>query len=333
MRHRLALVAPLLALSAACGGPPPVAPPPAPRARPCFTIQAGGSALRKDEAQSLLAKLVGQVRLTPEDEALRAPKSLQDVRAMLKRDLVYFYPAGAAYARSLGTLEGRFVEAQLELLLGDAMLIASQVLVDEEAWVGPHLRLARASLAGEGELPTTDRGRMLAQLIAAAEEGNTLENALGIVAPIHVARGAALVRSLREEAPRDARTAMLLAEYHRMRGEWGEFERAVAAAESVERAPSLCYLRAMEQLERYRNRSAAVAALRGCLRERPKFVRAQAALVLAADRPEDLAREIAQLRTMDEDHYLVMLLAPTLAADEELLRMAGAEGKGTDAAR
>lgn len=246
---------------------------------------------------------------------------------MLKRDLVYFYPAGAAYAKTLGTLEGKLAEAQLELLLGDAMLVASQLLTNQEAWLGGHLRIARANLAGEAREATTDRGRLLAQLIRAVEEGNTIADALGTVAPLHVARGAELVRELKTEAPTDVRTAMLLAEYHRLRGEWTEFDAAIRAAAGAERAPSLCYLRAMERLERQRDAGSAAVALRECLRIRPKFVRAQAALALVASRPEDLARELTLLKAMDEDHYLVMLLDPTIAADQELLRVSGAGGR------
>ncbi|MDF2697010.1 MAG: hypothetical protein K0S65_5393, partial [Labilithrix sp.] len=49
--------------------------------------------------------------------------------------------------------------------------------------------------------------------------------------------------------------------------------------------------------------------------------RAQAALVLMATNPSDGLREVERLKAMNQDHYLVMLLEPTLAADEELMRM------------
>lgn len=319
----------LAATLVGCGTVPPPVPKPAIAAppkpsTPCFTLH-GGTELRAPDAQKMLVDLVANIRFAPEDEALRAPKSMKDVKAILRRDLVYFFASGAAYARSLGTLEGRLAEAQLELLLGDSMLVASQVLSNQAAWVGGHLRVARANLAGEGAVPSTDRGRMLAQLIVAVEEGNKIADALGVVAPLHLARGAELVRELRKEAPNDVRTALLLAEYHRLRGEWTEFDVAMRVAEGAERSPALCYLKAMEQLERFQNPQAATSALRDCLRTRPKFVRAQAALVLVAARPEAGARELARLKQMDEDHYLVMLLEPTIAANQELLRMSGAK--------
>lgn len=333
-KPRVAVTFALMAL-AACGTPPPRSPAkpevsiPEAKVRPCFTLRAGDE-LRPKDAQKLLASLVENVHLGPEDEALRQPKSLRDVKAMLRKDLVYFYANGAAYARTLETLEGRLAEAQLELLLGDAMLVASQVLTNQHAWVGGHLRVARANLAGESRDTTSDRGRMLSQLIRAVEEGNAISDALGAVAPIHIARGAELVRALQKEAPTDVRTVMLLAEYHRMRGEWTEFDAAIRVAESAERAPSLCYLKSMALLERDKKPQAAAKALRECLVQRPKFVRAQAALVLVASRPEGLARELALLKTMDEEHYLVMLLEPTLAANQELLRLS--EGSAPRAA-
>jgi hypothetical protein len=331
---RLAAALALMALTA-CGPPPqhsPSKPPasvPVARVRPCFKLHVGNE-LRPKDAQALLASLVENIHLGPEEEALRHPKSLRDIKAMLRKDLVYFYANGASYAKTLDTLEGRFAEAELELLLGDAMLVASQVLTNQHAWVGGHLRVARANLAGESHDASSDRGRTLAQLIRAVEEGNAISDALGTVAPIHVARGAELVRALQKEAPSDVRTVTLLAEYHRMRGEWTEFDAAIRVAESAERAPSLCYLKSMALLERDRKPPAAVKALRECLIQRPKFVRAQAALVLVASRPEGLARELARLKTMDEEHYLVMLLEPTLAANEELLRLS--EGSAPRAA-
>ena len=138
-----------------CGAPPPAAP-----ARPCFTIR-GDSELRAKDAKKTLDELVGHILLAPEDEALRNPKSLADVKAILRRDTVYLFPNAAAFARSLSSLDGRFSEATLELLMGESQLVASQVLTTQAAWVGGDMRIARANLASEGGVPTTDRGRML----------------------------------------------------------------------------------------------------------------------------------------------------------------------------
>jgi hypothetical protein len=316
-----------LATLAACGGRPPPARP----ADPCFTIR-GDAELRSKDANKTLEDLAEHIQLSAEDEALRHPRSFADVRTILRRDVVYFFANAAAYARSLDTLEGRFSEAQLELLLGESQLVASQVLSTQEAWVGADLRVARANLAGEGPSPTTDRGRMLARLIRAVEEGNKIADALGVVAPSHLARGAEVIRRLRVEAPNDVRTSMLVAEYHRLRGEWTEFDGAMKAAESADRAsPAIPYLRGMEQLERHRRPDLGAAIMRECLARYPRFVRAQAALVLMATTPAESLRELHRLKQMNQDHYLVMLLEPTLAAEKELFRMQG--GGPRDAAR
>lgn len=303
---------------AALPAPPPAKPV---RSTPCFVVHEGRD-IREPDAKKTLAELVVNLKLSPADEALRTPKSLDDVRSILRRDLVYFYPEAAAFARGLGTVDGKIAEAQLELLLGDAMLVASQVLTNQEAQVGAHLRIARANLAGlAGEGASTERSRTLFGLVRAVEEGNKIADALGVVAPTHVARGAELVRELRQEAPKDPRTALLSAEYHRMRGEWAEVDEALKSADIPERASALCYLKAMEQLERFRNPRAATAALRDCLRDHPKLVRAQAALVLVATGLEGGARELERLKKMDQDHYLVLLLEPTLSADREIVHV------------
>lgn len=327
---RRLLLAVLLTTSAGCGDKPPARDP----SRPCFTIHepAGAAGLRAADAKKMLDELVERLHLSPDDEALRNPRSVQDVKQILRRDLVYFFPAAAAYARSLNTREGRFDEARLELFLGESQLLASQILNTQEAWVGTDLRIARANLAGEGAEPTTDRGRMLAQLIRVVEEGNKIADALGVVAPTHLKRGAEVIRQLREEAPNEIKTNGLIAEYHRLRGEWKEFDEAIKAAEAADRDgnPVLRYLRGMEQLERFRRPDLGAQLMRECLAKYPRFIRAQAALVLMATNPADGLKEIDKLKKMDEDHYLVLLLEPTLAADRELMRMPFSPAKDTD---
>ncbi len=308
-----------------CGATPPPAKPPPTRQRACFTIH-NDSELRAKDARKTIDELAQHIQLAPEDEALRNPRSLGDVRTILRRDAVYLFGNAAAYARSLDSAEGRFSEATLELLLGESQLVASQVLSTQEAWVGGDLRIARANLATEGTEPTTDRGRMLAQLIRVVEEGNKIADALGIVAPSHLLRGAEVIRKVEKEAPNDPRTFTLVAEYRRLRGEWREFDAAMKSAETSERtSPPLCYLRAMEQLERHRRPEAGATMMRACLKQFPRFVRAQAALVLMATNPSDGLREIEHLKELNQEHYLVMLLEPTLAADQELSRMQLAE--------
>jgi hypothetical protein len=288
--------------------------------------------LRDNDASKTLDELARSIRLSPEDEALRKPKSLGDVRTILRRDTIYLFAEAAAFARTLPSIEGRFAEATLELALGESQLVASQVFTTQAAWTGADLRIARAALASEGPTPSTDRARLLSQLIVVIEEGNKIADALGIVGPKHLARGAEVIRTLRKEAPTDPRTFALLAEYHRLRGEWTEFDTAMRSAESADRtSPPLCYLRAMEHLDRRRRPGDAASALRECLVKYPKFVRAQAALVLTATHPRAALRELNKLKAMNDDHYLVMLLEPTLSADEALEKLENKEA--SDAAR
>lgn len=315
------------AAGAGCGGPPAPQTPPAPnthgragRPRPCYTIHADRE-LRAKDAKKIVDELAKRIQLPPEDEAVRDPKSAEDIRTILRRDTVYLFERGADWARAQNTLDGRLQEATLELLLGESQLVASQVLDIQEAWVGGDLRVARANVATHGA-SNDDRARMLGQLIVAVEEGNKIADALGSVAPIHLLRGAEVVRKIQKEAPGDARSFALLAELHRLRGEWAEFDTAMRSAEGAERgSPPLCYLHAMEALERHRRPEDGKTKMRECLARFPRFVRAQAALVLMAGSPAEALRELERLQAMNPDHYLVMLLEPTLAADQELNRM------------
>jgi hypothetical protein len=304
-----------IALSTAtvgCAGAPPSA--------PCYTIQ-GSSELRAADAQKTLDALGARIHLPPEDEALRHPKSLADVRSILRRDTVYLFGEAATFAHGQNSVDGRYYEATSEMLLGESQLIASQVLSMQEAWVSGDVRIARASMATDpGEM--NDRSRLLAQLLAAVDEGNKIAAALAAVAPSHLARGAQAVRAMQNEAPTDPRTYVLTAEYHRLRGEWDAFDAAIATAEKGrEPTAAIRYLRAMEQMERNRNAKDAASMMRDALTAYPHMVRAQAALVLMAPNPRAALRELAKLKEMNPDHYIVMLLEPTLAADQELLKV------------
>jgi hypothetical protein len=313
----------LLASLTACGATPAPQPKVARKSPPppCFTIR-GDSELRPKDAAKTLDDLVLNIHLSPEDEALRNPKSIADIKSILRRDVIYLFANAAAFARTLDTVDGRFSEAYLELFLGESQLVASQILGTRAAWVGGDLRVARANLASQAGEPTTDRGRMLVQLIRVVEEGNKVADALGVVAPSHLARGAVVIRQLRREAPTDMRTYVLVAEYHRLRGEWTEFEAAMKAAEAADKAsPTLRYLRGMEQLERFGRPDLGATMMRDCLAAFPRFVRPQVALVLMAANEADAARELEKLKQMNQDHYLLMLLEPSLAADQELTRI------------
>jgi len=302
----------------ACGGHAT----PQPAANPCFVVKTD-SELRAKDAEKTLEALAKDIHLSPQDEALRSPKSIADVRAALRRDVIYAFGDAATYAHGLGTFDGRLAEAALELYLGDAMLIASQILANQASWVGGDLRMARANVASEGA--TGERERILGQLVRVVEEGNKIADALGVVAPSHVAKGGEAIRALQKEAPNDRRAAALLAEYHRMRGDWPAFDAAMGIADAEDRSsPTLCYLKAMEELERHRKADKGAEAMRACLQAHPKFVRAQAALVLMATNPIDGLREIKKLEEMNPDHYFLMLLEPTLAAVRELWRLQNA---------
>lgn len=314
-----------LLLAACAPAPPPVTPPPPAPPAPCPVAPPSSDGVRTADAQRLVAGLAARIQLSPGDEALRHPKSIQDIKTILQRDTVYLFADAATYARSLGTTEGRFSEAYLELAIGDAQLLASQVLTTQAAWVGTDLRIARANVASEGDAdagPTTDRARMLVQLIKVVEDGNAIADALGLLAPTHLARAAEVIRGLRAEVPKDPRIGLLAAEHARLRGDWADFDTAMTTAEAAgtSLAP-ICYLRAMEQLERLRKPDVSMARLRDCTTRFPKLVRAQAALVAIATSPATALHELAKLKQVNEDHYIVMLLEPALAAEQELARM------------
>jgi hypothetical protein len=315
-----------MGLAAAACGAPSANPAAGAPSKPCYTL-AGDGPIRSADASKRLDALTMRIQLGAADEALRSPKSLDDVRAILQRDVIYLFPAGAAFARSQNTVEGRQLEATLELLMGDTQLVASQVLTLQASWVAGDLRVARAALATEkGSSSTSDRARALTQLVRAVEEGNEIADALGEVGATHVARGADVVRTLIAEAPNDARTMLLRAEVHRLRGEWTALDAALKGAEATSPAhPGVCYLRAMAQVERDRRNDRGTAMMRECLAKTPRFVRAQAALVLMARRPREALRELSRLKALNADHYLVALLEPTLAADQELERLEGGE--------
>lgn len=324
---------------AACGGgetPPPARPTPvaaapaeAPHPSAC-TITVSDTELRAKDGAKILDELAKRIRLGPEDDALRKPKSLDDVKKILHRDVIYLFPAAAEFARAQNTTEGRISEATIEFLSGETQLVASSVLNVQAAWVAADLRIARASLATTSGPPANDRDRLLVQLLRSVDDGGAIAAALAATAPAHVARGAEVIRALETEAPNDPKTIALGAEYHRLRGEWPEFEAAMTKIEGTPEKdkPAALYLRAAEQVERFHKPQEGAQMLRAALKKYPGFVRAQAGLVAMAPNPRSALRELQKLKAMNADHYLVMLLEPTLAADQELGRIENQTGQG-----
>ena len=72
---------------------------------PACTLTISDTELRSKDGAKVLDDLVKRIRLAG-GRALRNPKSIDDVRKILRRDTVYLFPAAAAFARSLDTKEG-----------------------------------------------------------------------------------------------------------------------------------------------------------------------------------------------------------------------------------
>jgi hypothetical protein len=276
------------------------------------------------DAQQLLDSTFGRIKLSPEDEALASPKTLDDARAILVRDQAFLFRRAIDVVHPMPGTEARVTEAQLELLLGETQLLGSRILAEQVLVAGFAVETARARLATLPQGASTDEARELPELVRAIDEGAELGRALSMVAPPHFSAAAVLVRDLEKAAPADPRVLVLRAELHRFRGEWDAFDADVAELERREPAsPGLLYVRALAAWSRKGDRDAAAALFRDLRTRAPSFLRAQAALVLLAKTPDEALREVQALRAASPSHYLVVLLEPTLAAEQELSRRRG----------
>jgi hypothetical protein len=275
------------------------------------------SAMSVEEAEATLAALWAKPAASELNDALHAPKTLADALAILRTDQVDLYGKAVEAAKADGSVKGMSVAAQLQLSWGDNFRVIAEVL----ELLGHELReevrdLGRLVASGKGT--AEDRAR-LDRLDALAFNQSAIIAALSRLAPEHVREGAAIAESLVKTAASDYEGYRVMADYHRMCGDWASFDAMVKEVE--QRHPTstgLLYLKAISDAERKGDFEGAIKGLRAAIAKQPSFVAAQAQIVFMTAGFGAKFDEFKKLQAMNPNHPLVTIAAPIFEAVGEL---------------
>src|SRR5581483_2522684 len=216
----------------------------------------------------------------------RAPRSLDDVVATLRRDRLDDFAAAFEFAAAHRAEPGALaLAAQLQLTWGEDQLIVAEILGHEARGSSDR---ARAELAGVGD--------------ALAQEGSA-----------HVAEGMLLARELITAAPNDYHGWRAAADYYRLTGDWPRFDQAIARLDTLDpRSNGYSFLRGMEQLARYHHRARAQHFFCEALARDPKLARAEVQLMLGRASIGTEYADYLRLKAISPEHQVVLWLGPLI---------------------
>jgi hypothetical protein len=266
-----------------------------------------------DPAQ-VVAEFEQQIAAADADDPLNHPASVDDVLEILKRDQMDLFPAGVAFAAQSTDPKAKVLQSQIELAWGEAQLVLSNLFVK----IAADRRIGASRLDAReatGVFTETQKQR-LADLHASIRRESALADALARTAAGHIARGAEEAKDIVAAAPSDYTGYRLMGDYYRMRGDWADFDAMVAKVDATNPGSNgLMFLRAMSQIEREGRVADGQELLRLTLATDPKFVRAQAELVLTAQTPEERYAALLDLEKRNPRHQIVTWLGPGIKED------------------
>jgi len=251
------------------------------------------------------------------------PTTLAEVVDVLLGDRFPDYDAAFAVAETKEGVEALALQAQIRLSAADILRIVERIL-EELATRREADRALAARRAEAGDEAAAERADALAEDVASYRRA---ARAAGTLSRRALAEGESIVDELVRRYPSEQLSYVLLANVHRLRRNWNEFDKAIRRAEGLgEQTLLMRYQRALEAHQRYADRAAYTEMLDAVLADEPGFVRAQAYRVFAAQDVEARHVALVRLKALSPGHPVVVLAGPVLDAEYEARRELGAAG-------
>lgn len=264
-----------------------------------------------DQAERVLADARAKVYPKSAEDPLAAPKSTDDVLAILRSDRIDLFEAGAKKAKEEQTKKSKALAAQIEIAWAEDMRIVANVM----DLLLPDLRAERRELEEQdavGKLSAQDKKR-LESLDAVVDHHQQIVEALSRIAPVHLSKGAKLAQQLVTEAPDDYEGYRVLADYYRIRGEWDRYDDMVKQVETRHpQSTGLMFLKGIALAEREGDTEGGSKLLEEVVKKEPQFTRAQAQLVFLAKGLTKKREEYLKLKAQNPKHQLVLLAGPVI---------------------
>lgn len=300
MRRSLFVLVPLLMTACTPEAGKPAAAPPCP------------TTATHREPKAVLADFAQRHQLTPADEPLRHPKTIEDVDAILHLDQIDLFDGASELAAKLPGNDALALHAQIELSHSEAQLLVAEVLGETVTLLTPLVRTLRFRQASG--LTTNEERAKLDELNGTLAEAREVASALREQAADHARDGADLTQKLMAKQPDGFRGYRLAADYHRLRGDWKSYAEDLVTLEKLNpKSNGLLFLAALGLQEEGKTGEAS-RLLQTAIERDNRFVRAQAHLVLLQTTPDAAQAEMEKLKAMNPRHQLVAFAGPFIAA-------------------
>jgi hypothetical protein len=255
-----------------------------------------------DEARRVVDEIRREIVGT--EEPAPDPTSMTEVLEILRKDDVWRFPAAQKFAMGTTGADAITVRAMLELSWCEAQQTASRILME----LAQRARADHRHRTEQGGEPDPDVAKM--------ERYERASEALQVLAEIHMKAGGDLAKEAIREYSKHAGAHRAAAHYHRLAGDWLEFDREMklledAGIDDAQRS----YLRAMEALHRHIDRDKARALMRQALEKDPEVVRVQAQLVLLQDDITAIHTEYQALKAASPRHLIVVMVGSAIEAE------------------
>jgi len=273
------------------------------------------SSMSPEEARLLLTEFGKKHGITA--PTAPDPTTLAQVLEILLSDQT------SRFAGALRFLEGKqggdilTIRAMLELSWSDGFTTVSDVLAELNRRSGLEVdRLTKRE--AEGTL-TDPEAATLEKLQAQIEEADQARVASETLAEDHLTASASLAsEAVKQGAAGATEPLTALAFYQLLSGNWLEFDEVMNSLRPAAPDSAMVhYLNALESLQRFTLRNEARAELNEALKVQPKFVRAQAKLVLLQDDIASTYAEFTKLKTQSPGHPILALVGQLVVEEYE----------------
>lgn len=239
-----------------------------------------------------------------ENHPLLHPQSLADIEAILKLDQVRLFPAGIEYVATLDSKDALALRGQIELAWGESYIVMIDIMSNLKKVFARELtkleKKERANKLSNSELAELYSIRsMVAQLDQNRE-------AFKLMAIEHMTNGQEISETVIERFPDNFIGYRLAADFHRTLKEWDAFDAMITKIEATNPASNgLLFLKGAAAFQRNKDLTTAAGFYRKALKHDPKFVRAQAHLVMIQQDVGEMYEEFVKLEQLNPHHQII----------------------------
>ncbi len=266
------------------------------------------SAPRRQKPDEIIAGFTKKHPLSAPDDPLRRPKSIVDCDAILHLDQIDLFQGAVDFLAKQQGADALTLRAQIEIAYSEAQLVVAEVIAESADGLESVIRTLRFR-AESGKTSDEEKAKR-AELESTFHDARDVAWALRELAADHARNGATVAQMIMASKEKSYRGYRVAADYHRLRGDWDDFaEDLNYLARENPTSNGLVFLRAIAAQAEGES-DTAVKLYRDALVRDPKFVRAQAHIVLLQTSPERAHTELARLAELNPHHQLITYAGP-----------------------